>query len=65
MMMGALDLCAQDGPELVGLAVVVQAVEGHLEDLVGLAQAIPRTVVPLVHLDGVSVGRGGEIHLIA
>ena len=42
----------------MGLAVVVQTVEGHLEDLVGLAQAVPRAVVPLVHLDGVSVGRG-------
>lgn len=37
----------------MSLSIVVQAVEGHLEDLVGLTQAIPGTVVSLVHLDGV------------
>ena len=41
-------------PELVSLSVVVEAVEGHLQDLVGLAQAVPGPVVPLVHLYGVS-----------
>lgn len=40
-------------PELMSLSVIVQTVKGHLEDLVGLTQAVPGSVVSLVHFDSV------------
>ena len=36
------------GPQLVSLLVVVEAVKVHLQDLVGLTQAVPGSVVPAV-----------------
>lgn len=47
-------------PKLVSLSIIIQTVKWHPEDLVCLTQAIPGTVVTLVHLDGVSK-IGGEI----
>ena len=44
-------------PQLVGLLVVVEAVEVHLEDLVGLTQAVPSSVVAAI-----DVLRDREIH---
>lgn len=41
-------------PKLVSLPIIIQTVKWHPEDLVCLTQAIPGTVVTLVHLDGVS-----------
>lgn len=38
----------------MSLSVIVQTVKRHLEDLVGLTQAVPGSVVPLVHFNGVS-----------
>lgn len=46
-------------PKLVSLSIIIQTVKWHPEDLVCLTQAIPGTVVTLVHLDGVSK-IGGE-----
>lgn len=39
-------------PELVSLSIIVQTVKGHFEDLICLTQAIPGTVVTLVHFNG-------------
>lgn len=41
-------------PKLVSLSIIIQTVKWHPEDLICLAQAIPGTVVTLVHLDGMS-----------
>lgn len=41
-------------PELVSLPIIIQTVKWHPEDLICLTQAIPGTVVTLVHLDGMS-----------
>jgi len=38
------------GPQFVGLLVVVEAVEVHLEDLVRLTEAVPSAVVATVDL---------------
>lgn len=41
-------------PELVSFPVVVQRVEGHLEDFVSLTKSVPRPVIPLIYLDCMS-----------
>ncbi len=38
-------------PQLMGFSVVVQRVEGHLEDLVRLSESVPGPVVPFVHFN--------------
>lgn len=41
-------------PELMGLPVVVERVERHFEDLVGLSESVPGPVVPFVHFNCMS-----------
>lgn len=38
----------------MSLPVIVQTVKRHLEDLVGLTQAVPGSIVTLVHFNSVS-----------
>lgn len=42
----------------MGSSIVIKAVKWHLEDLIGLPQSIPRSVVSFVHLNGMSIRRG-------
>lgn len=42
-------------PELVGPSVIIETVKWHFEDFVGLPQAIPGSVIPFIHLYGMSV----------
>lgn len=41
----------------MSLSIIVQTVKGHLEDLICLTQAIPGTVVTLVHFNGMPDGQ--------
>lgn len=41
-------------PELMGLPVVVERVERHFEDLVGLSESVPGPVVPFVYFNCMS-----------
>lgn len=53
-------LLSKPVPELVGFSIIVQTVKGHLEDLVCLTEAVPGTVVPLVHFNGVPDGKNAH-----
>ncbi len=51
-------------PQLMSFSVVVERVEGHLEDLVGLSESVPGPVVPFVHFNCMSKRQEQEKYYI-